>query len=229
MSACPFCQTAMQLAPSGELPMESCTDCGAVWFEGEALAKVMGGSISDALLRRAESRPGICKGCQAELRRVPHCTDCGTRAPTCPRCHQAPMPVVEALGVPMEVCADCAGVALDAGELELLEEAVEAYRNEPITTTVRPSVKIQGRPSCTTCQRNLRPEHGFVWEDAFYCGSCAPSGAIPFTNELNREDFIPLFVPTSDGGAALNVGGFASAALRWLFQELKRRGRAGIG
>jgi len=226
MSPCPFCQTSMQFTPSGELPMETCTGCGAVWFEGEALAKLMGGSVSETLLRRAEGKPGICKGCQAKLRGVRRCTDCRAHAPTCPRCGEAPMPVVEALGVPLEVCAGCAGVALDAGELELLQDAVEEYRNEPLN--VRPSVNIEGRPSCTTCKRNLRPQHGFVWEDALYCGSCAPSGAIPFTDELNREDgYIPLVVPTKKG-ASLNIDGFISAAVAWLFRELMRRGRAGI-
>lgn len=62
MSACPFCQNSMQLTPSSELPLETCGACGAVWFEGEALTKVMGGSVSDALLRRAKNRPGCCKG-----------------------------------------------------------------------------------------------------------------------------------------------------------------------
>ena len=56
MSACPFCQTRMRSTFLGGLPREECGGCGSVWFEGEALAKVMGGSVSDALMRRAKGR-----------------------------------------------------------------------------------------------------------------------------------------------------------------------------
>ncbi len=155
MSACPFCQTTMRSTFLGGLPREECGGCGSVWFEGEALAKVMGGSISDALIRRAKGHPGICKGCHAKLQYVPSCPDCGTQSPTCPRCGHAPLPVVEALGVAVEVCSDCAGVALDPGELQQLQQAAATYRNEPLE--VRPKLKLGVTPGCTACKRNVRP------------------------------------------------------------------------
>ncbi|WP_163779862.1 TFIIB-type zinc ribbon-containing protein [Myxococcus vastator] len=217
MSACPFCQSAMQPAPSGELPLETCGDCGAVWFEGDALAKVMGGAVSDALLRRAKDRPGSCKGCHGELQSVPECPHCSTRSPTCPRCGHAPLPVVEVFDVPLEVCSGCAGVALDAGELQQLQAAVSTYRNAPLD--LRPTVRIEGKPCCAACRRDMLPAHGFVWEEALYCGSCAPSGATPFTEEMDSGKGVPLIVP-SRRGPVVNVGGFVSAGMIWLLKQL---------
>ncbi|WP_141619879.1 zf-TFIIB domain-containing protein [Myxococcus sp. AB036A] len=220
MSACPFCQNSMQLTPSGELPLETCGACGAVWFEGEALTKVMGGSVSDALLRRAKNRPGCCKGCQGELQSVPECAHCGTRAPTCPRCGRAPLPVVEVFGVPMEVCSGCAGVALDEGELQQLQDAVETYRDEPLDA--RATVRLEGPPCCTACRRKLRLEHGFVAEERLYCGSCAPSGATPYRETFSSHD-IPMFVPTRRGGKTFNLAGYASEGLMWLLHRMLTR------
>ncbi len=217
MSACPFCKTAMQLTPSGELPMETCAACGAVWFEGEALTKVMGGSTADALLRRAKNESGQCKGCRAGLDFVTHCSVCGTRAPTCPSCGHAPLPVVEAMGVPMEVCSGCAGVALDAGELEQLQEAVEAYRNEPLDA--RAKVRIEGKPHCIGCRRNLQLQHGFVFNEQLFCGSCAPRESTPYSERFSHDD-IPLTVPTRRGGEAFNFEGYIGAGLKWLLHRM---------
>ncbi|MFP2960880.1 zf-TFIIB domain-containing protein [Myxococcus sp. 1LA] len=209
----------MQLTPDGELPLETCTACGAVWFEGNALHKVMGGSVSDALLRRAKDKSGSCKGCQGELRYVPECSHCGTRSPTCPRCGHAPMPVVEVFGVPMEVCSGCAGVALDAGELQQLRDAVETHRNEPLDARAR--VRLEERPCCTACRRNLKLEHGFVSDERLYCGSCAPAGSAPYSETFSpsRGD-VPLFVPTRRGGQSLNIDGYAAKGLMWLLHKM---------
>lgn len=217
MSACPFCQTSMQLTPSGELPLETCPACGAVWVEGEALTKVMGGSVSDALLRRAKKHLGRCKGCQNRLHAVTECSRCGTRAPTCPRCGHAPLPVVEAFGVPLEVCSGCAGVALDDGELQQLQTAVETYRDEPLDA--RPKVRHEDPPCCVVCQRRLRLEHGFVADESLFCGSCAPSGSTPYSERFSSHS-IPMFVPTRRGGRSLNLDGYASHGLMWLLHRM---------
>src|SRR4051812_4438774 len=67
MSACPFCQEQMNTLFRDGLLRDECTECGAVWVEGEFLVKVMGESASAELLRRAKNQPGVCKGCEAQL------------------------------------------------------------------------------------------------------------------------------------------------------------------
>lgn len=221
MSACPFCQQRMRATFMEGLPREECTACGAVWIEGESLAKVMGGSVSDALLRRAKDQPGVCKGCHTKLRYVPNCPTCGEAAPTCPRCGSAPLPVIEALGVKVDVCSGCSGVGLDAGELQQLHQAAEAYRDEGLD--LRPQVRA-GTPSrCTSCKRTLKPQHAFVWDEKFYCGSCAPDGASPYDVNLTKAGPTePSIHPSPDGYSnqiPLNETG-SESALVWLINKL---------
>lgn len=219
MSACPFCQERMRATFLEGLPREECTACGAVWIEGESLAKVMGGSVSDALLRRATNQPGVCKGCEAQLRFVPSCPECGLTAPTCPRCGTAPLPVLEALGIKVDVCGGCGGVGLDAGELQQLREAAAAYRDEGLDLRLKVRPNTPGH--CATCERRLKPEHAFVWEERFYCGSCAPEGAAPYTAELTKAR--PTYMPDVgeneyDDDGLLDEGG--ESALGWLLSKL---------
>ncbi|MCP3101594.1 zf-TFIIB domain-containing protein [Myxococcus sp. K15C18031901] len=223
MSACPFCQQTMRPTFIGGLSREECDGCGAVWFEGEALAKVLGGSFSEALVRRARGKPGVCKGCSVSLQYVPACPECGATAPTCPRCGKAPLPAVEALGITVEACPDCAGVALDPGELQQLQQAAAQYRSVPLD--VRPQLGKQETSTCAACRRKLEPRYGFVWEEKLYCGSCAPEGAAPFTDELTkaRPSAEPSFPSGAGGTEALAVGATgdaAGSALTWLFSRM---------
>ena len=221
MSACPFCQERMRATFVHGLPREECTACGAVWVEGESLVKLMGGSVSDALLRRAKDEPGVCKGCDAQLRYVPGCPECGLTAPTCPRCGTAPLPVIEALGILVDVCPQCSGVGLDAGELHQLHEAAEAYRNEGLD--LRPRVRPGTPHRCARCRRKLKPEHAFVWDEKFYCGSCAPKGAAPYTGELSkaRPSAMPSIGRGKYGGERGELDDTPTeAALLWFFNKL---------
>jgi Zn-finger nucleic acid-binding protein len=221
MSACPFCQEQMRATFREGLPREECSACGAIWIEGESLARVMGGSPADALLRKTKGQPGVCKGCHARLQYVPSCAGCGRTAPTCPRCGAAPLPVLEALGVRVEVCSACSGVGLDAGELQQLRRAAEAYRNEE--WDLRPRVQSGAPSQCASCKRRLKPQYAFAWEERFYCGSCAPEGAVPFTAELTKAR--PSAQPSIGRGRYGTSGGklddtVTESALLWLVNKL---------
>ncbi|WP_224241875.1 TFIIB-type zinc ribbon-containing protein [Hyalangium gracile] len=198
------------------LAREDCEACGAVWLESEFVAKVMGRAGSEALPRRAKGQPGECKGCSARLQYVPSCPECGRTAPTCPRCGSAPLAVLEAFGIKLDVCGGCGGVALDAGELEQLHETAAVHRDDGLDPS--PQVQPAAPSRCATCERHLRPEHAFVWEGRAYCGSCAPADAAPFTAELTKAR------PSEQS----NVGGdrlgdtATESALVWLFSRLFR-------
>jgi Zn-finger nucleic acid-binding protein len=192
-----------------------------VWIEGEAVAKVIGGPKSQELLGRANRQPGVCKGCEGPLEFVPNCPRCGQRAPTCPQCGTAPLPVLETLGVKVDVCGKCSGVGLDAGELEQLHEAAARYRDEGLS--LRPKVRA-GTPSrCASCKRWLKPEHAFVWGERFYCGSCAPTGSAPYIDELTKAR--PSAQPSIGRGRYGMRGGklddtATESTLLWLFSKL---------
>ncbi|HEX8703571.1 MAG TPA: zf-TFIIB domain-containing protein [Myxococcaceae bacterium] len=186
MSSCPFCYGTLRPTLSNGLPREQCGRCSSLWFEGEALAKVVGRPATDALIERARGQHGKCKGCKAPLDAVPECTRCRHAAPTCPQCGSAPLSVAVVHGVEVDICPGCRGVALDAGELEVLSQADEASRAEGLELAPLREAQRLIKPKCTTCQRKLQLEHAFTLEDQLYCGSCAPEGCAPYEVELTR-------------------------------------------
>lgn len=226
MSACPFCFSEMQEAFSQGLLHEACSGCGALWLQGDMLEKVVGNSATDTLLREAKGQPGQCKGCQESLQYVPNCPRCGLTSPTCPQCHNAPLPVAEVSGVKVDVCTKCRSIGLDARELEQIQEAVRKERFLELELRPRPARTADGAVAdmaCATCARKLKPQHAFTWDGKFYCGSCAPSEAAPYDVVLTKAD------PSSASSVGYQVGidggltvaqGPISAGLAWLFSKL---------
>jgi len=222
MSSCPFCYGTLLPTFSNGLQREKCGRCSALWFEGEALAKVMGGSATDALLQRAKGKHGQCKGCKTPLAYVPQCGQCGHASPSCPRCGTAPLSVAVVHGIEVDVCPDCRGVALDKGELEHLQEEADKDRNEGLDLKPKLEPQTVQKPTCSQCRRKVQLKHSFTFDGKLYCGSCAPAGAAPYNVELARAS--PSLAPTV--GTYLQGGqGFTSAdpisyAVGWLFSSL---------
>lgn len=81
----------------------------------------------------------------------------------CPACNK-PMIVVEFDGVEVDYCADCHGVWLDTGELELISELaggrtdpLEAPVADPLEAAVRdPGPTSRDKRRCPRCRRRLR-------------------------------------------------------------------------
>lgn len=201
MRACPFCQTTMRNTYARGLVRDECGACGAAWLEAEMLAKLLGAPTLESIFEQAKGKPGRCKGCEASLQYVPGCPSCGRQAPTCPTCGGAPLPAVDLRDVAVDVCVKCRGVALDAEELARLQQAAQPEpRREPAPVPVDfeheyddprglsllPKVHLGNEPSCLTCGRRIDPRYGFVWEERLFCGSCAPEGSAPYTDELTK-------------------------------------------
>ncbi|MDY7230629.1 zf-TFIIB domain-containing protein [Hyalangium rubrum] len=222
MASCPFCYGTLLPTFSNGLQREKCGRCSALWFEGEALAKVMGGSATDALIARARGKHGQCKGCKEPLEYVPQCSKCGHAAPTCPHCGTAPLSVAVVHGIEVDVCPDCRGVALDKGELEHLQQEAEQERDGGLD--LKPKLEPQNlqKPQCMTCKRKLKLEHAFVYDTRLYCGSCAPQGSAPYSVELARAS--PSLQPTVgtylQGGGGWTAADPISYAIGWLFSSM---------
>lgn len=214
---------------SGGFLREQCGACGAVWFEGGSLAKVMGAPALAVLVRQALKSAGECKHCQASLREAPSCPSCGEEASRCPQCGTGPLAVATVAEVPVDVCIGCRGVGLDAGELELLLRAPKPAPSPwpPVPETSPPEeVRLDG--SCARCRRELKRKHAFSWEGKSWCGSCAPRGASPVEAKLTPYDpqtddtILPLslYDEESHHRPLKNVLPEVESALVWLFSKL---------
>ncbi|WP_257446837.1 zf-TFIIB domain-containing protein [Archangium lipolyticum] len=236
MLPCPFCAKPMHPTLTGGLLREHCGACGAVWFEGGTLAKVLGTPTAEALVEQARGKPGQCKGCQGTLEYVPSCPACGTSAPSCPRCGTSPLAmttvtVAKEAEVAVDVCTRCQGVALDPGELEVLQQAAEAERETWLEEMHEgPKVLETTASTCAGCGRPLKPQHAFTWEERTWCGSCAPAGASPVEIRLTPRtpnggldaDLSDLYQSGRTGMALEVVGDAVSSAFSWLFSKLLR-------
>jgi hypothetical protein len=88
---------------------------------------------------------------------------------------------------------------------------------------LRPRVHPDTPSRCVSCERALKPEHAFVWDEKFYCGSCAPKGAAPFDVELAKAR--PSAQPSIGRGRYGYRGGSlddtaTESALLWLINKL---------
>ncbi len=101
---CPKCGESMEMVTQEKITVDRCTGCGGIWFdqlEAEDLLETKTGVEVDTGRK--------LKGMQMDR----------IRDISCPRCNK-PMQTVsdrEDPGLKFEVCTDCHGYFLDAGEL----------------------------------------------------------------------------------------------------------------
>lgn len=110
VASCPRCSVPLAHAERRGIVLELCTECRGTWFDAGELTVLL------ELYKRLETSEGIgggvfCVRCHVELREL--------RFP--------------GTGVAIDVCPDCQGTWLDAGELEQLQAAVQSLveRDEP--------------------------------------------------------------------------------------------------
>lgn len=190
MRPCPACRSDLRVFEVEGLQLDTCPACRGIWFDGGELEGVVAKGALQALLDGAAGRPGQCKGCGAKLERVAECPKCRLAAPACPECGNAPLSVGTVRGVAVDVCTPCGGLWLDAGELEKIAGAEGKARLIARTAALPPVSAPEGgrtRTVCAGCDRQLRKNHAFECNGQIYCGSCAPTGAVPVVPELTRR------------------------------------------
>jgi Zn-finger nucleic acid-binding protein len=212
---------------TGGLRRELCSACGALWFEAGTLGKVVGKAALERLARQARGAMGQCKRCRGLLEGVPYCPACGEQASACPGCGVGPLAVVEVADVPVDVCSQCGGVALDAGELELLKRAVHAEaESAQAGGHPEPEAPPKKRDVCAGCGRKVEPEHAFVEGQDVWCGSCAPVGASPLVAQLSSRGpgepiypyKSPVLLPRTQ--ILYDLSDLFEDALKWLARNL---------
>ncbi|WP_224240275.1 zf-TFIIB domain-containing protein [Hyalangium gracile] len=194
MNTCPFCPGRLYPTFTNSLPREKCGKCDSIWFEGEALANLVGIQAANALVEKTKGKPGKCKHCSASLSYVAQCTRCHHDAPTCPQCGTAPLAVAVVDGVRVDVCTGCKGMALDKDGLTQLQKIVAERRPAKPVTKPKEEPKNLTKAPCAACQRKLLLKYAFVYDSKIYCGSCAPPGAAPFNVDLAKAS--PTLAPS---------------------------------
>jgi Zn-finger nucleic acid-binding protein len=196
MNVCPFCPGNLYPTFTNSLPREACRKCQALWFEGEALANLVGTAAANALAQKTQGKPGKCKKCSASLSGVAQCPKCGHDAPTCPQCSTAPLAAAVVHQVRVDVCTTCHGMALDAQGLVQLQKIVAERQPAMPSPKAKEAPRHLTKAPCVSCQRGLLLKHAFTYDSKIYCGSCAPPGAAPFHVDLAKAS--PSLAPTLD-------------------------------
>ena len=225
MNICPFCPGKLYPTFTGSLPREKCGKCESLWFEGDALAGLVGTQAATALVQKTQGKPGKCKHCSASLSGVAQCPKCGHDAPTCPQCGTAPLSVAVVEGVRVDVCTGCKGMALDAQGMEQLLEIVAERRPSKPATKPKEEPKTLTKAPCSSCQRKLVLKYAFTYDSKLFCGSCAPPGAAPFNEDLAKAS--PTLAPTLGAYLTGNeevTGDAVSAGISMLFKGPRRLG-----
>jgi Zn-finger nucleic acid-binding protein len=194
MDPCPFCPGKLYPTFTNSLPREKCGKCDALWFQGEALAGLVGIQAANALVEKTQGKPGKCKKCSTSLSNVTECPRCGLEAPACPQCGIAPLAVAVVDSVRVDVCTSCKGMALDKEGMEQLQKIVAERRPAKPVTKPKEEPKNLTKAPCASCGRKLLLKHAFTDDAKLFCGSCAPPGAVPFSMDMAKNS--PTLAPT---------------------------------
>lgn len=184
MNLCPFCPGKLYPTFANGLAREKCGKCHSLWFEGEALENLVGTQAANVLVEKTRGMPGQCKKCSVSLPHVDRCLRCRQPAPTCPQCGTAPLAVAIIEGVRVDVCTGCKGLAMDtAGMQTLVKIAAERHPARP-SDKPKQEPKVLTKAPCCACDRKYLLKYTFTYDGKIFCGSCAPSGAAPFSEDV---------------------------------------------
>jgi Zn-finger nucleic acid-binding protein len=138
---CPVC-TAQALVDiqAGDTQVESCPGCGGLWFDPGTLERFPHRPSAKHFHLAALHAPNRCrKGGHAIGRALAKCARCGGAPALCPACG-ARLAMVPTPVCAVDVCTQCEGIWLDAGEFELLEK-VNWDEPTPAPTPAAPAAR----------------------------------------------------------------------------------------
>ena len=123
---CPRCQIELKEKQNKGVTLDACDKCHGLWFDANEIDQVADKKGLTEWLRgaaRACPQP-VCPWCQhPQTRHGSACEKCGGAVGAiCPVC-QVWMPAFEVKGITVDFCVRCAGLWLDANELEQLTAA----------------------------------------------------------------------------------------------------------
>lgn len=205
---CPICdhQPLQPITLQG-VEIETCQSCGGLWFAAGRLERFPDRPAARTLMPLARQAPGRCrrKG-HAIGRAMVRCSACGGAPAQCPACNTR-LAMVPTSACAIDICVDCQGVWLDAGEFEALRgiaapaessgRAAASSRGWEIATPSAPTkdpwlapgqVQAPQRTSatpnlrapftCRQCGGNIGVADAWAYDGEIYCARCHPPGAV---------------------------------------------------
>ena len=215
MNHCPFCAARIFPTFANGLLRERCSKCNALWFEGESLENLVGTEAATALVEQTRGLPGKCKKCSTWIKGRDRCPKCKHPSPTCPQCGIAPLAVAVIEDMRVDVCSGCKGVAMDTESMTKLMQIVAERRPSRPSDKPKPEAKVLTKAPCVACDRKYLLKYTFIDDGKIYCGSCAPVGSAPFTEDIalaNRtlapalSNFLTGHEDLTDEAVAVGIG-----------------------
>ncbi|MBI5479747.1 MAG: zf-TFIIB domain-containing protein [Deltaproteobacteria bacterium] len=161
---CPRCQIELKEKQNKGVTLDACDKCHGLWFDANEIDQVAEKQGLTEWLRgaaRACPQP-VCPWCQhPQTRHGAACEKCGGAVGAiCPVC-QVWMPAFEVKGVTVDFCVRCAGLWLDASELEQLMAAGLSVPSVPAAATAPTALATPGSqpaiPPAATAPTALAP------------------------------------------------------------------------
>lgn len=118
MRDCVKCGAGFEQAKVGPVEVDFCPSCGGLWLDHQELQQLAGmpdealAGLREVLRRAVESSGASGRPAAAER------TDEQRLDVSCPACRQGKLTHAEVGDVGLEICSGCAGVFIDAGELD---------------------------------------------------------------------------------------------------------------
>lgn len=120
---CPVDHAALREIKRGDFTLTSCGSCHGLWLTRDTLKQAFASHHPPERLDESETQPPLLQPAKAR---------------PCPSCH-CPLAARWLHGVEIDVCQECRGVWLDAGELR---QVIARYKKRRLT--VAPSVTAPG-------------------------------------------------------------------------------------
>ncbi len=244
--ACPLCDSKLSQEAIGAVPVERCARCQGLWLDAGSLTSL---AAHLPARERVAALRGASGRCRKGAHRVPQgmvkCLSCSSAAARCPSCGDL-LAAVAAPSCVIDVCRSCAGVWLDAGELEALQSpppppAADASAWEVPTASssatgadpwnapgqfrgLPPShrpVNYRAPFECHLCEAALSVHEAWAHQGDVFCQACRPGGAVG-GHQLPREGAWSGVGEPPWADTRYSLGGLLGWGLLTLFRAISR-------
>lgn len=211
--SCPVCDGhVLTSSRHDNVSVDTCDKCGGMWLDSRELQLVLDHPVASSLWSTARQAPSHCRNNHPIARALRLCSVCSEQPTKCPACGNR-LSAVAVVPLCVDVCADCRGIWLSAGELKHLQSrrapTVHSSSSRrslgweiPVAAEINPandpwrapgqteplpqgeSVASTARPlSCRHCGIALNAYDAWAFDGDIYCPTCRPANAVS-TGEL---------------------------------------------
>ncbi|AKJ03876.1 TFIIB-like protein [Archangium gephyra] len=178
---CPLCEN-QPLRPLrvSHVEIDTCPRCHGLWFDRGELERFPDRPSARSFLAMKGQTFSRCRKSGHPVGRAEAvCPTCRSEPVRCPACAERLRRVVTSAS-PVDVCASCEGVWLDAGAFEALAGVTDT--RPPPTPSVMPPARSSATAAaameCSRCGVGLQVSEAYAYDGDVYCGACRPPGSV---------------------------------------------------